>query len=284
MERRNGLQRPWHSQQVITWVLFAIYTVSYHISITPRLPTDLILPFQLIYSLIAFATAVSGLLVTVLNPVDPSVAKEREAREQSRAFDLSNLPKICSFCIIHTAKSTKHCDHCKKCVAAFDHHCKWVNNCIGGRNYGAFLVVICCLELQMSGFICLGGVVIGDLLGNGDTGGQIEGSIILVLLLLAFAVFLFNGVLILFHIYLRCSGQTTYAFLKHRKAKRSVQPLSQLESSKLSIHMSHDVSLSKDQNPSIEPTFHPKKVQTMPLNKQQGANRQPCRRFPIFPF
>ena len=269
MERRNGLQWPWHSQQVITWVLFAIYTVSYHISITPRLPPDLILPFQIIYSLIACATAISGLLVTVLDPVDPSVAQEREAREQSRAFDLSNLPKMCSFCIIHTAKSTKHCHHCKKCVAAFDHHCKWVNNCIGGRNYGAFLVAICCLELQVSGFACLGGVVIGDLLGNGDTGDHIEGSIILLLLLTALAVFLFNGVLILFHIYLRCSGKTTYAFLKHRKAVRSVQPLSQLESSKLPIHMSHDVS-PKDQHPSIAPTFSPEKVHTMQRNKQQG--------------
>jgi len=30
----------------------------------------------------------------------------------------------------------------------FDHHCKWLNNCIGARNYNLFLVLITSLELS----------------------------------------------------------------------------------------------------------------------------------------
>ncbi|VDP12108.1 unnamed protein product [Onchocerca flexuosa] len=27
----------------------------------------------------------------------------------------------------------KHCRQCNKCISGFDHHCKWLNNCIGAK-------------------------------------------------------------------------------------------------------------------------------------------------------
>ena len=39
--------------------------------------------------------------------------------------------------------TSRHCLLCCKCVHHFDHHCRWLNNCIGDANYKSFLVSPC---------------------------------------------------------------------------------------------------------------------------------------------
>ena len=33
---------------------------------------------------------------------------------------------------------TKHCEDCGKCVRKYDHHCPWLEACIGERNHKFF--------------------------------------------------------------------------------------------------------------------------------------------------
>ena len=37
--------------------------------------------------------------------------------------------------LLHRTSKAKHCRTCDKCVEGFDHHCKWLNTCVGSRNY-----------------------------------------------------------------------------------------------------------------------------------------------------
>lgn len=37
----------------------------------------------------------------------------------------------CQKCDSSCSKCSKHCNNCNRCVNSFDHHCIWINNCIG---------------------------------------------------------------------------------------------------------------------------------------------------------
>lgn len=39
-------------------------------------------------------------------------------------------------------KNTRHCVVCKKCVMNHDHHCMWINSCIGKNNYWNFIAFL----------------------------------------------------------------------------------------------------------------------------------------------
>ncbi|KAF2802392.1 zf-DHHC-domain-containing protein, partial [Mytilinidion resinicola] len=48
----------------------------------------------------------------------------------------------CRTCHLLKPARSKHCSICKTCVARADHHCVWVNNCLGRGNYKWFLALL----------------------------------------------------------------------------------------------------------------------------------------------
>ncbi|XP_062092037.1 probable protein S-acyltransferase 15 isoform X2 [Humulus lupulus] len=94
-----------------------------------------IFTFLAVSSLFSFSVCV----LTDPGHVPPSYAPDVE---QSGISDEETKAKICDRCSTYKPPRAHHCRVCRRCVLRMDHHCLWVNNCVGYWNYKAFFMLI----------------------------------------------------------------------------------------------------------------------------------------------
>ena len=76
-----------------------------------------------------------------------TITEEEESGRKDEASDEDEVVlyiehKFCSACHLEMPLRCKHCKDCDQCVATHDHHCPWVNNCIGELNVRQFYIYI----------------------------------------------------------------------------------------------------------------------------------------------
>ncbi|CAD8051416.1 unnamed protein product [Paramecium sonneborni] len=70
--------------------------------------------------------------------------------------------EICSECLIKKPERSRHCEFCKQCIVVYDHHCPWVNNCIGANNYFIYFFFISMIWINLIHILIVNSIFIGQ--------------------------------------------------------------------------------------------------------------------------
>jgi len=217
--RINGFQYPLHPQQICSWIVLAVTVVSIHFLFIPSSSEESQIVLHVFFSLVTLTLLFSMVLASGCDCRDVGIETIQE-----------DVLK-CSWCkITFNNPNTKHCSLCNKCIEGFDHHCKWLNQCIGRKNYRYFIVSTstgCLLSLALF-FFCLVEIIL--LYSHEDSSESslqvnprflnaainptyftVSAGIFLVLSGVAAALLIH---LCAFHIYICWNGWTTYEYIK----------------------------------------------------------------------
>ncbi|XP_069873689.1 palmitoyltransferase ZDHHC3 isoform X2 [Dipodomys merriami] len=126
---------------VVTWflVLYAEFVVLF-VMLVPSGDYAYSVVNGIVFNLLAFLALASHCRAMLTDP--GAVPKGNATKEFIESLQLKpgqvvyKCPKCCSI----KPDRAHHCSVCKRCIRKMDHHCPWVNNCVGENNQKYFVL------------------------------------------------------------------------------------------------------------------------------------------------
>lgn len=73
---------------------------------------------------------------------DPGKLKPFAGQDFMELLRDINPIDLCPECEVIKSARSRHCAICNQCIERFDHHCPWINNCVGIKNHNAFIMFL----------------------------------------------------------------------------------------------------------------------------------------------
>ena len=149
---------------VFAFLLTTVTSGTFWATMCPSLPL-----LCTIIGIFLYVQTVAFMWVTAT--MDPGIVPANRSMDEAEADACAATPKSveingvqvplkwCRTCRIYRPPRAAHCSECNVCVEKFDHHCPWMGQCIGKRNYRFFLgfvnsvVALCVYTLILSGYV-----------------------------------------------------------------------------------------------------------------------------------
>mmetsp|Transcript_17881 Transcript_17881/g.25055 ORF Transcript_17881/g.25055 Transcript_17881/m.25055 type:complete len:290 (+) Transcript_17881:178-1047(+) len=222
--RVNGFQRPATIQQILAFALVLSSTAVACGLVFPFAPEGLEQSLITTIYFGIFGVGFACMLYTEM--VDPV----REQAQNVSTLDSNRL--VCQYCDNEKEMktTTKHCHLCNKCVSHFDHHCIYLNTCIGARNYWTFFGLVTAIVVLQIIHVVYQILLIVRVANDNDgvvsrvdrTAMSKMGYMVVsgISLLIPVVVLVAVGSLLGFHIYIKLIGTTTFLWIKAKRRMR----------------------------------------------------------------
>lgn len=197
--RKAGFEGPFSQEQIVTWVVQPIYTTLFYVMASLLLKDQHRIIFLSIYSALLVLGFGNWLTLSLADP----------AFEPMKSYGC--------LCMRTVQQNAQYCQVCRKSVMGLDHHCTWLNTCIGRKNYhffytlvftfwGTYLIQMVCAIMLLTYY-------------RDET---MSTTVLVLLIIECVAIFPMLGAftaLLSFHTYLLFVGYGTYEFLARRREK-----------------------------------------------------------------
>ncbi|CAD8208119.1 unnamed protein product [Paramecium pentaurelia] len=216
--RKNGLVNGLNPYQTISWIytlidiiiayIFSFLFEEHGIHVLLFLIQEILL---ILLTIIVTTIIYTCLKATLIDPTDTIVKQEILYKKQGKEFT-TDIKSYCLVCQAHVQDKTKHCWSCNKCVSLFDHHCIWLNNCVGDQNYSYFFILVIFLVILKIFKLILDIILLyyaDDLLILVYICIAIDPPILIILIYL-----------LSMHLYFKYKNITTYEYIKSKQDKK----------------------------------------------------------------